>query len=180
MNKKLVVYIACSLNAVTLFCQQAPLSENYFMDKYSLMPSYAGNFNAGYLATGYRSDWSGVKGGPKTLRITYNDVLPFMDKAGYGFKAIYDKAGIFSQLYLMGSYSYRLDINGQNQIMFGLSMGVYHNSINLIDYYNDPGYTIDPALINQKINSKIKFITDFSVLYKWEGLETGILFSNLT
>lgn len=163
-----------------LSAQQVPLSENYFMDKYSLAPSYAGNFNPKYIVTGYRSDWSGIKGGPKTLRITYNDVFPFIKNAGYGGKIIYDKAGIFSQLYIMGSYSYNLAVNDEHHILFGLSMGIYHNSINLLDYYNDPNYNIDPSLISQDIKSKIKFMSDFSVLYTWKGLETGFLFSNIS
>lgn len=130
--------------------------------------------------TGYRSDWSGINGGPKTLSITYNDLLPVLSNAGVGGKVIYDKAGIFSQLYLMSSYSYRVTLTGEHFLMFGLSAGIYHNSINLTEYYNDPGYTLDPALINSDISSKIKFMTDFSVAYNWQNLDAGFLFSNIS
>lgn len=178
--KRLALIITSLLIAELSFGQQTPLSENYFMDKYSLMPSYAGNFNPKYLVTGYRSDWSGIKGGPKTFRLTYNDVLPFMENAGYGGKIILDKAGIFSQLYIMGSYSYKLKVKEEHFVMFGLSMGIYHNTINLLDYYNDPAYTIDPSLISQDVKSKIKFMSDFSALYNWKNLEAGLLFSNIS
>ena len=178
---KITYLILAGLMTTAVLCaQQTPISENYFMDKYSLAPSYAGNFNPKYLITGYRSDWSGIKGGPKTLRITYNDVLPFMSNAGYGGKIIFDKAGIFSQLYIMGSYSYNLKVAEGHQVMFGLSAGIYHNSINLSEYYNDPDYTIDPALLNGDVKSKIKFMSDFSAVYAWNGLETGLLFSNIS
>jgi len=150
------------------------------MDKYSLAPSYAGNYNPKYLITGYRSDWSGIDGGPKTLRVSYNDVFSFMENAGYGGKIIYDKAGIFSQLYVLGSYSYNLKVTADHHVMFGLSMGVYKNRLNLLDYYNDPGYTIDPALISQDIDSKIKFMSDFSAVWTWKGAEAGLLFSNIS
>ena len=178
--KKLIIILSFVLTGITLYAQQIPISEGYFLDKYSLAPSYAGNFNAKYLFMGYRSDWTGVDGGPKTLRISYNDVFPFMKDAGYGGKIIYDKAGIFSQLYIMGSYSYNLSVNQDHHIMFGLSAGFYKNRVNLLEYYNDPKYTIDPSLISQDINSKLKFMSDFSAVWTWNGVEAGFLFTNIS
>jgi type IX secretion system PorP/SprF family membrane protein len=178
--RRTILILSGMLISAALAAQQIPLSENYFMDKYSLSPSYAGNFNPKYLVTGYRSDWTGIAGGPKTLKISYNDVFPFMQNAGYGGKIIYDKAGIFSQLYIMGSYSYNLTVNTDHHIMFGLSAGIYKNRLNLLDYYNDPNYNIDPSLIGQDVKSKMKFMSDFSVLWAWEGVEAGVLFSNIS
>ena len=178
--KKLLIILTLLLTGVTIYSQQVPLSENYFMDKYSLSPSYAGNFNPRYIITGYRSDWSGIDGGPKTLRISYNDLFPFMKNAGYGGKIVYDKAGIFSQLYILGSYSYNLQVNQDHHIMFGLSAGFYKNRLNLLDYYNDPNYTIDPSLVNQDVKSKLKFMSDFSAVWTFKGAEAGFMFSNIS
>ncbi len=180
MKKVLIILTTVLIGASSLQAQQSPLSENYFMDKYSLAPSYAGNYNPKYLIMGYRSDWTGIDGGPKTLRVSYNDLLPSMENAGVGGKLIYDKAGIFSQLYILGSYSYNLKVTEDHHVMFGLSMGIYRNRLNLLDYYNDPNYTIDPSLISQDINSKIKFMSDFSAVWTWKGVEAGLLFSNLS
>jgi type IX secretion system PorP/SprF family membrane protein len=176
--KKLIIILSIILITITLSAQQTPLSENYFMDKYSLAPSYAGNFNPEYLITGYRSDWSGIDGGPKTLKISYND--KFMTNAGYGGKIVYDKAGIFSQLYIMGSYSYNLQVNEDHHIMFGLSAGFYKNRLNLLDFYNDPKYTLDPSLISQDVKSRVKFMSDFSAVWIWQGIEAGFMFSNIS
>lgn len=178
--KKILIILTLLIAGLNLNAQQVPLSENYFMDKYSLSPSYAGNFNPKYMIMGYRSDWTGIDGGPKTVRISYNDVFPFMENAGYGGKIVYDKAGIFSQLYIMGSYSYNLQINQDHHVMFGLSAGVYKNRLNLLDYYNDPKYTIDPSLINQDIKSKMKFMSDFSAVWTFKGAEAGFMFSNIS
>jgi len=175
--KKLFLIITGIVAIVAINAQQIPLSESYFLDKYSFAPSYAGNFNTRFLFAGYRSDWSGIAGGPKTLRLSFNDA--FMNNAGYGGKIIYDKAGIFKQLYVMGSYSYRLSVNDEHNILFGLSAGIYHNSINMQEYYNDPNYNIDPSLINQNVRSKIKFMSDFSLVWTWQGLEAGAMFSNI-
>jgi len=176
--KKLLLILIVTISWASLMAQQVPLSENYFMDRYSLAPSYAGNYNAKYLITGYRSDWSGINGGPRTLRISYND--SFMENSGFGAKIIYDKAGIFSQLYIMGSYSYDLQINNDHHIMFGLSAGLYKNRLNLLDFYNDPNYSIDPSLINQDVKSKLKFMSDVSAVWTFKGAEAGFMFSNIS
>jgi type IX secretion system PorP/SprF family membrane protein len=176
--KKLSILLTGMLTAVSLSAQQMPLSENYFLDKYSFAPSYAGNYNTKYLFLDYRSDWSGIDGGPKTFRLSFND--EFMNNAGYGAKIIYDKAGIFNQLYILGSYSYRLKVNDRHSILFGLSAGVYRNTLNLLDYYNDPNYNIDPSLINQYVKSKLKFMSDISLVWTWQGLEAGFMFSNIS
>jgi type IX secretion system PorP/SprF family membrane protein len=178
--KKILLTATIIFIGIALQAQQAPISENYFMDKYSLAPSYAGNYNPKYLVLGFRSDWTGISGGPKTFRLSYNDLFPFMKNAGYGGKIIYDKAGIFNQLYIMGSYSYNLKVNEDHHILFGLSAGVYKNRINLLDFYNDPKYTIDPSLISQNINSKLKFMSDVSAVWSWKQFEAGIMFSNIS
>jgi len=178
--KKILLIATIIFTGIALRAQQAPISENYFMDKYSLAPSYAGNYNPKYLVAGFRSDWTGISGGPKTFKLSYNDLFPFMKNAGYGGKIIYDKAGIFSQLYIMGSYSYNLKLSSDHHILFGLSAGVYKNRINLLDFYNDPKYTIDPSLISQNINSKLKFMSDVSAVWTWQRIEAGIMFSNIS
>jgi type IX secretion system PorP/SprF family membrane protein len=175
--KKFVITILAIFSGAIVYAQQMPLSENYFLDKYSLAPSYAGNFNNRYLFMGYRSDWSGIDGGPKTLRLSYNDHL--MQNAGYGAKFIYDKAGIFKQIIIMGSYSYKVKLTGDQNILFGISAGFYSNTLNLKDYYNDPTYNIDPALLSADVTSKLKFMSDVSVIYSIKGLEAGFLFSNI-
>lgn len=175
--KKIIIIIIGILSGAALYAQQMPLSENYFLDKYSLSPSYAGNFNTKYLFMGYRSDWSGIEGGPKTFRLSYNDA--FMQNAGYGGKIIYDKAGIFNQLIILGTYSYKVKLVENHFIMFGLSAGFYSNTLNLYDYYNDPKYNIDPSLLSANVTSNLKFMSDFSAVYTYKGIEAGFLFSNI-
>jgi type IX secretion system PorP/SprF family membrane protein len=175
--KKMIIIVMAILSGGIILAQQMPLSENYFMDKYSLAPSYAGNFNNKYLFMGYRSDWSGVSGGPQTLRLSYNDRL--MQNAGYGAKMIYDQAGIFKQIIIMGTYSYKVKFFENHFVMFGLSAGFYSNTLNLKDYYNDPKYNLDPTLVSADVRSKLKFMSDVSAVYAFKGFEAGFLFSNI-
>lgn len=163
-----------------ILAQQIPLSESYYLDKYSLAPSYAGNFNTRYFFLGYRSDWSGIEGGPETFRLSFNDLFKPVNNVGYGADLIYDKAGIFGQLYFLGTYSYNLRVGKDHHILFGLSAGIYRNRLDLLDYYNDPNYHIDPALVSMDISSRLKFMSDFSIVWTWNGIESGFMFSNIT
>jgi type IX secretion system PorP/SprF family membrane protein len=176
MKKSITALISILFHGV-IIAQQMPVSENYFMDKYALSSSYAGHFNAGSFFTSFRSDWTGIVGGPKTLRLSYCDML--MTNAAWGGKIIYDKAGIFDQLYVMGTYSYSLRIVDEHKILLALSAGIYHNKINFTDYYNNPNYNIDPVMIQQDVSSKLKFMSDFSALYLFKGVEAGIMFANI-
>lgn len=175
--KKTIILFALVLMSFSLSAQQMPISENYFMDKYALSSSYAGHFDPGNFFTSFRSDWSGIDGGPKTIRMSYSDIIA--DKAAYGGKIIYDKAGIFNQLYMMGTYSYKLKVADEHSVLLALSAGLYHNRINFSDYYNDPDYNIDPVMTQQDATSKLKFMSDFSVLYLFKDIEAGIMFANI-
>jgi type IX secretion system PorP/SprF family membrane protein len=102
-----------------------------------------------------------------------------MTNAAFGGKIIYDKAGIFNQLYFMGTYSYSLKIVDEHKVLLALSVGIYHNKINFTDFYNDPKYNLDPVMIQQDVSSKLKFMSDFSALYLFKGIEAGIMFANI-
>lgn len=175
---KKLLYISVLLIITTnLFAQQFPLLEGYSINPFSFSPAYAGILNNKTVFMDYRSDWSGLEGGPTTCQLSYND--KFSDKVALGGKFIYDKTDIFKQTLLMGSYSYEIKVAKDHVLNLALSAGFYRNSIDLSKYYNDPEYVQDLVLYNGQEKSKIKFATDVSVLYRYKQLEAGILFSNL-
>ncbi len=176
MKRTVSAFLSVLLPAI-IYAQQMPVSENFFMDRYTLSSAYAGHFNPGTINTAFRSDWTGIEGGPKTIRLDFTDMI--MSNAGYGAKVIYDKAGIFNQLYVMGTYSYSLKISGEHKVLLALSAGIYNNTINFTEYYNDPKYNLDPALTQQDVTSKLKFMSDFSAVYLYKDLEAGIMFANI-
>ena len=67
----------------------------------------------------------------------------------------------------------------EHKVLLALSAGIYHNKINFTDYYNNPNYNIDPVMIRQDVSSKLKFISDFSALYLFKGIEAGVMFANI-
>lgn len=175
--KNILAIIFTFLLATSLHAQELPISENYFVDQYSLSSAYAGNGTTKTFFASYRKDWAGLSEGPKTIRLSYND--GFKANTGFGAKLILDKIGIFQSLFALGSYSYWVKLDNTSKLHFGLSAGLHQNSINFSNYYNDPSFTSDPSMLNKDVKSKMKFISDFSLLYTNRRFQSGILFSNV-
>jgi type IX secretion system PorP/SprF family membrane protein len=151
--------------------------EGYSDNPFSLSPAYAGIHNSKTLFIDYRTDWSGLEGAPTTYQLSYND--KFNDKVGIGARFIYDKTDIFKQTLILGTYTYEVKIAEKHLLNFGLSVGLYRNSVDLGKYYNDPKYVQDMVLLNGQEDSNIKFATDISGLYRYNNADAGILFSNV-
>jgi type IX secretion system PorP/SprF family membrane protein len=160
-----------------LYGQQFPYMDDYSVNPFNFSPAYAGIVNRRTLFMDYRSDWSGIEGGPKTYQLSYSD--KFRNRVGLGMRFIYDKADIFKQTLLLGTYSYQVKIGDGHTLNFSLSAGLYRNTIDLSKYYNDPGYVEDLALIYGQQTSMLKFATDIGALYRFRDAEAGILFSNI-
>ena len=176
MRKIIIIFIEL-LVSLAVYSQQFPFMEGYSVNTFSLSPAYAGIHNSKTLFMDYRSDWSGISGGPITYQLSYND--KFKERVGLGGRFIYDKTDIFKQTLILGTYTYEVHIAKEHSVNFGLSVGFYKNSIDLAKYFNDPTYVLDNALIYGRNKSKLKFATDISALYRFNQIEAGILFSNL-
>jgi type IX secretion system PorP/SprF family membrane protein len=192
--KRVLIILILFIPAVAIG-QQFPFMEGYNANPFTLSPAYAGIRNSKTLFMDYRSDWSGLEGGPTTYQLSYNTKLKekkrlggdfiydqsdiYKNNVGLGGRFIYDKTDIFTQMLLLGTYSYEVRIARGQYVNFALSGGFYRNSIDLGKYYNDPRYVQDRALISGDVKSKIKFATDISALYRYKQIEAGILFSNI-
>lgn len=176
--KSLTLIIVISLLSLSaLYGQQWPLNENYYINKYSLSSAYAGNSENKNVFASYRRDWSGISNAPSTIRLSYHD--GFKSNAGIGGKLIMDRIGIFKNFYGLATYSYKIE-SDMDKILFGLSAGINETSIDFSEWYADPNFNLDPALINRDVKSKPKFITDFSMVYVHGNFQTGLLFSNIS
>lgn len=175
--KRLKYILLLVLIPAGLHGQQFPFMEGYNMNPFSMSPAFAGIHNPSTVFVDYRSDWTGVNGGPVTYQLSYNEKIA--KKVGVGGRFIYDKTDIFKQTMLLGTYSYGVKVLNEHLLNFGLSVGFFRNSIDLAKYYNNPDFIQDNVLIYGLQKSKIKFATDISALYRFRQIEGGILFSNV-
>ena len=175
--KKLIYILPFILISGISTAQQFPFMEGYNMDPFHLSPSYAGLINPNTISLDHRIDWAGIDGGPRTYQLSYHNRI--MDKMGVGGRFIYDKSDIFKQMTFLGTYTYEVNVTEGHIINFGLSIGLFSNSIDLGKYFNDPAFIDDNALTMGTEKAKIKFTSDISALYRFNNLEAGIYFSSL-
>lgn len=176
MRKSIYIVMLFMMTRI-LSAQQFPFMEGYNVNPFTLSPAYAGIRNSKTLFVDYRSDWTGMEGGPSTIEMSYSD--RFTDKVGLGGRFIYDKTDIFKQTLILGTYTYEVELAEEHVVYFGLSAGFFRNSLDLSKYYNDPDYVQDEVLMYGREKSKIKFATDVSALYRYQNIEAGVLFSNI-
>lgn len=175
---KKTIYIAMFLMiTMTMKAQQLPFMEGYLFNPFSMSPAYAGLKNTNTLFLDYRSEWSGIDGGPATTQMSYNTRMN--KKVGIGGRFMYDKSDIFKQTILLGTYSYEVQISDNNFVNFGISAGFYHNSVDLAKYFSNPEYLVDNTLTAGLVKSKLKFASDASVLWRFRNFESGVMLSNL-
>ena len=164
MNRLFITAITALLGA-TLSAQQMPRMGGYNVDPFHLSPAYAGLQGSNSLFLDHRSDFSGIAGGPKTYMLSWHNRIN--EPMALGGRIIFDKTDIFTQIMVMGTYSYQITLTEGHLLNMALSAGLYNNSINLGKYYDDPDYVDDPALTDNTERSKMKFATDFSALYRF-------------
>lgn len=177
MKKGLLILFGSVFFSLSVFAQQLPLTETYFINKYNLSPSYAGNSQNGYLFASYMTYWTGISDAPKTLRISYQNGIK-SKKIGLGANILAYKAGAFQTFLSFASYSYRLKINKSQRILFGLSAGMARSSVDLNKYMNNPLYNGDPSLSKNDLAPKTRFASEISMVYVYSSLQIGLLFSN--
>ncbi len=175
--KRLLYLILLTVCTGVITAQQFPILDGYALDGYHLSPSYVGLQGAGILFMDHRTDWSGIPDGPKSYQISYHN--RFSKNTGIGGKILYDKSDIFKQVMFIGTYGYEAEIFAGHMLNFGLSVGLYRNAIDLGKYYDNPDYINDAVLTYGSENSRTKFTSDISLLYRFQDLETGVLFSNV-
>lgn len=124
------------------FAQEDPLYAQYQNNPLLINPAYSGfnnNFNA---SLSYRKQWSGFDGNPTTVNVSGHTSLS-NNKMGVGVLVVQDKIGVNKNLEGYATYSYRLNLNNNHHLCFGLQAGfiTYKTDNSDLNIY-DPG---DPA-----------------------------------
>src|ERR1044072_5125756 len=101
--------------------QQIPLYSQYYFNTFLYNPATTGVNNETNAFLIHRSQFSGISGGPVTNAFTIDG---FMDdkNVGLGFSIFNDVQDINERLGIYTSYAYRVKINDDQQIRFGLSL----------------------------------------------------------
>lgn len=132
--------------------QQTPLINHTYVNTYLSNPAYAGDKGTNlYLLN--RLQWTGVEGAPETF-VGSIDGMIGNSNLGYGLMLINDVTNIIGRSGIYGTYAYKLPLNDETSVGFGLSIGFEQNKI-LFDRVNATN-PVEITLINN-IESKSNF-----------------------
>lgn len=144
---------------------------NYLMNWYNVNPAQTGERDGIYTLLNHSAQWVGMEGAPSNSMFGIHS--PFRKDMGFGGKIIYDQRGVFTNFSAELSYSYKVQLNADHKLSFGITAGLaqYYINANTIidDIYTDE---TDPVATTSYFNSS-NFQSGFGVLYKWKELEVG-------
>ena len=116
--KKFIATAIFSLAVLFCFAQQEQQYTQFFYNKLSLNPGYAGSYDAGCLTGIYRNQWIGLEGAPKTIALSFD--TPLLNKrVGAGLNINNHTIGIQQRLTIDGVYAYRVRL-GQGTLGIGV------------------------------------------------------------
>ncbi len=130
----------CRLNA-----QQLPLFSAYTYKPFVCNPAFAGDKDLTEIMALNRNQLSGFEGAP-VLNLLCIDGKPEDKKVSLAFLVANQRKGILSNTNAMATYAYRLNLSEQTCIKFGLSLGIFDQSINYAKVV--VANTTDPGLFN--------------------------------
>ncbi|MCE9540098.1 MAG: PorP/SprF family type IX secretion system membrane protein [Bacteroidetes bacterium] len=127
MKKGLIIVIMVFICGISS-AQQIGMYSHYFYDPMVYNPAFAGSGYATNATLISRNQWTGFKGGPKLTLFTLDGSL-IAKKVGAGLTLISDRKGISNRTGGNLSYSYRLNINDNAHLRFGLSVGIMNHTL---------------------------------------------------
>lgn len=169
--KKLVILAAFTGLTLVNVAQQLPLYSQYTAVPYLYNPALAGtgeNVNASLI---HRSQWKGIPGAPATSLFTAEG--PIAEKnIGLAGTIFQDVTDITQRVGFYTSYSYKLKINEEQKVLFGLSIGAAQQRIDLSNaIIKDDN---DPMLMYRQSLRKTFVDATLGVVYGWKTLEVGL------
>lgn len=123
--------IICVLVGLTAYsslnAQQTPISNFNNFNNYLLNPAEAGHQYRLAGTASHRIQWQGIDGAPTTTFLGVHGAIN--DKMGIGGRVIVDQTDILKQFNAALSYSYRVKIDDNTDLRFGVSGMMVQNSI---------------------------------------------------
>ena len=123
-----------------IYAQQYPLFTNYILNCYGFNPAIAGSNNYWDARATYRTQWTGIEGGPKTQIVSVHGPVKKLGIGGYFFN---DGAGKLRRTGGTATVAYGIDLMGLGNLRAGVGLNSF--KFRLTDDGNTIG-TADPLL----------------------------------
>jgi type IX secretion system PorP/SprF family membrane protein len=120
---KKIILVACLVIVFAAEAQQDPLYSQYMLNPLLINPAYAGLNNQFNAMVGYRTQWTGLEGQPKTFNASAHTSL-VNNKLGAGIVFINDQVGNLTNTETNFSFAYKLLLKKETVLSFGMQAGV--------------------------------------------------------
>ena len=115
--------------ATNTVAQQSTRHSNYLFNKLIVNPAAAGSNDYIEIMAGYRKDWVGFSGSPRTAFFSI-DGSALQKRIGLGLQVVNEELGAYTSTGIVGTVASRVRIARENYLSFGLSGGYFSNSLN--------------------------------------------------
>ncbi len=145
-------------------CQQQNRFTQFMWNEYAINPAYTGALAYSPVQLTYRKQWQGFNGSPETF--TFGGHTALNAKMGLGGMVFKDNmGGAITQTGIMLNYAYRVRLNNQSNLSFGLSAIINqfafdNTKINALNV-NDPSF-------QGGVQKSITPDFSFGILYKYK------------
>lgn len=143
--KKIVLATLCFVSVIA-HAQQQPLYSQYEHNAFVLNPAFAGTLGYTEIKTVFRSQWTGLEGGPQTSTLSFNTGWDDK-KIGYGGYVFSDKLGPVTKTGINASYAYHAKVGKESMLSFGLSGLFYLYKLNTEELKFDAAGNSDLVLL---------------------------------
>jgi type IX secretion system PorP/SprF family membrane protein len=164
--KKSILLLA-GLGLVTnLFSQQIPQYSQYYINPFIYNPSFAGAEETVNTYLVHRSLFQKFPGAPVTNAFTIDGALPEKN-VGLGLSLYNDATDIINKMGVSSAYSYKLELNSDMHVNFGLAIGV---SETRVDFSKAVVKDVNDPFLMKQVQRKMNVDADFGVSYFWKDL----------
>lgn len=171
--KKIFFLVLMAAFAAPVAAQQVAQYSQYMFNALYINPAYAGYRGPVNLHAYYRSQWTGMPDGPRTMALAA-DMRTASDNVGLGFNLMSDRVGLEKRIYAYANYAYRLRVgwDPEDRLAFGIGIGVIHSAFDNAAW--EPGDA-------EPISLESSFLPDarFGVHYSNNTFFAGIGVDNL-
>ncbi|HYF68352.1 MAG TPA: PorP/SprF family type IX secretion system membrane protein [Ohtaekwangia sp.] len=137
MSRHIYVCVFFFLYTTALAQDQTNFTQ-FYLNPYTINPSYAGFDGRTAITLIYRKQWSTLDDGPQISNLSFH--TPLSQRAGFGLSVINDERGLLKSTGLALSFSYSIPIADESFLRFGISGGGSWNTVDLerLEGFNDP------------------------------------------
>lgn len=158
LSKHIIILLGFfTINSSVLVAQQIPVYSQFFMNKYTQNPAFAGMDHLYSVTSNHRYQWVGLQDYPRTYTLSING--PTNDlKNGIGAFLYTDNVGPTRRTGFQASYAYHTNINEQVKVSLSLSAGLIEWKIDGHQLtFTEPGDPATTGAVMRSIMPDAKF-----------------------